>query len=96
MKRRWKWRVIKRRVNKRVWDYAIVWESEILIRMCRHGNDNTGIEKITGDTVDISKWLDFEFYDIFQYWDVPNPDDNTKIRRWLGISHRVGLLMSYL
>ena len=59
VKRRWKRRIMKRRVPKRVWDFAITWESEILSRMCRHSNDFTGIERLTGDTVDISEWLDF-------------------------------------
>ena len=36
IKCRWKWRIFKSRVPKRVWDYAIVWESEILSQMCRH------------------------------------------------------------
>ena len=94
-KRRWKQRIIRRRVPKRVWDFGIVWESEILLRMCRHGNDFTGMERVTGDTPDISEWLDFEFYDICQYWDVPNDWNNPKIGRWLGVSHRVGSAMCY-
>ena len=94
-KRRWKQRIIKRRVPKRVWDFGIVWESEILSRMCRHGNQYTGMERVTGDTPDISKWLDFKFYDICHYWDVPNDWDNPKIGRWLGVSHRVSSAMCY-
>ena len=94
-KRRWKQRMIKRRVPKRVWDFGIVWECEILSRMCRHNNDFTGFERITGDTVDISEWLEFEFYDICWFWDVPNDWDNPKIGRWLGVSHRVGSAMCY-
>ena len=94
-KRRWKQRMIRRRVPKRVWDFAIVWEGEILSRICRHGNQFTGIERVTGDTPDISEWLDFEFYDIVHYWDVPNDWDNPKIGRWLGVSHRVGSAMCY-
>ena len=75
IKRRWKQRIIRRRVPKRVWDFAMVWEAEILSRMCRHGNYYTGIERITGDTVDISEWLEFEFYDMCEYWDVPNTEE---------------------
>ena len=95
LKRRWKQRVIKRRVPKKVWDFAIVWESEILSRLCRHGTTISGIERITGDTPDISEWIEFEFYDLCWYWDVPNTDDNPRIGRWLGVSHRVGTAMSY-
>ena len=49
--------------------------------MCRNGQESTGIEKITGDTVDISEWLECEFYDFCHYWDVPSSEDNPKIRR---------------
>ena len=96
LKRRWKRRIIKRRVPKRVWDFGIVWEAEIISRICRNAHTSTGIERITGDTPDISKWLDFEFYDLCWYWDVPNDWDNPKIGRWIGVSHRVGSAMCYL
>ena len=95
LKRRWKKRIIKRRVPKRVWDFGIVWEAEILSRMCRNNSGYTGIERITGDTTDISEWLEFEFYDLCWYWDVPNDWDNPKLGRWLGVSHRVGSAMCY-
>lgn len=70
-------------------------ESEIRSRMCRHNNTYTGFERITGDTIDISEWLDFEFYDICKYWDVPNTEDNPKIGRWLGVPQRVRSAMFY-
>ena len=95
IKRRWKRRIMKRRVPKRVWDFAVTWEAEILSRMCRHNNDYTGFERLTGDTVDISEWLDFEFYDICWYWEVPNSEVNPLIGRWLGVSHRVGSAMCF-
>ena len=94
-KRRWKQRIMKRRVPTRLWDFAIVWEAEILSRMCRHRNNFTGIERITGNTTDISEWLEFEFYDLCWYWDLPNDWDNPKIGRWLGVSHRVGSALCY-
>ena len=58
-----------------------------------------GYEEVTGDTVDISEWIDFEMYDIVYWIDRPNkPDTLDNVRRlgrWLGISHRVGLDMCY-
>ena len=95
LKRRWKQRIIRRRAPKCVWDYGLVWESEILSRMCRNGTTCSGMERITGDTPDISEWLEFEFYDLCWYWDTPNDIDNPKIGRWLGVSHRVGSAMCY-
>lgn len=95
LKRRWKRRMIKRRAPKRVWDFGIVYEAEILCRMSRGHDKRTGMERITGNTCDISEWIDFEFYDLCWYWDHPNDWDNPKIGRWLGVSHRIGSALCY-
>ena len=56
-------RRIRRRIPKKCWDFGIVWEAEIYSRTA--GNDGrTAMERITGDTPDISEWLEFEFYDL--------------------------------
>lgn len=49
---------------------------------------------MTGETVDISEYLDFGFYD--WVWFRENAGlGETKLGRWLGVSHRVGTLMSF-
>ena len=95
LKRRWKRRMIKRRAPKRVWDFGFVYEAEILSRIARGRDGRTGIERLTGDSCDISEWIDFEFYDLCWYWDTPHDSDNPKIGRWLGVSHRIGSAMCY-
>ena len=54
---------------------------------------------MTGDTPDISEWLDFEFYDLVWWIDRPNKPDITdmarRLGRWLGVSHRVGSDLCY-
>jgi hypothetical protein len=68
IKKRAKGRRVRRRIPKCLWDFGIVWECEIYSRTAnKHGR--TGLEVITGDTIDISKWVDFEFYDLIKYWD---------------------------
>ena len=57
---------------KRVWDFGMVYESEILSRISQVNDGRTGMGRITGDTVDLSEWTDFEFYDLCWYWDIPN------------------------
>jgi hypothetical protein len=43
-------------------------QGELLTRMS-HGDDGrSGYEQVTGETPDISEWLDFEFYDLVR-WD---------------------------
>ena len=85
-------RRVRRRIPNKVWDYQLVWECQIYSRTC-HNGQNTGLEKLTGDTVDISEWIDFEFYDLVWYWDdredeskpcllytSPSPRDRTRSR----------------
>ena len=52
------------------------------------------LQYVTGETPDISEYLDFGFYDHVSY------KENTRlgmaaIGTWLGISHRFGGIMSY-
>ena len=59
---------MERRVPPRLWDYGLVYEANILSRIPR-GREQTGIEMVTGETPDISEWVDFEFYDRVWYYD---------------------------
>ena len=97
--KRWRARMHKKKVPKRLWDFGLVYESELLSRMARGRDRRTGYEEVTGDTADISEWLDFEMYDLVYWIDRPNKpdtsDDVRRLGRWLGISHRVGSDMCY-
>jgi hypothetical protein len=52
------------------------------------------LQDVTGETVDISEYLNFGFYDHVSYKENAGLGA-TLIGRWLGVSHRVGGLMSY-
>ena len=52
------------------------------------------MEQVTGETLDISEYLDFGFYDHVSFWDNAGLGE-IQLGRWLGVSHRVGSLMSY-
>ena len=84
----------KKRIPKRLWDFVLVVESEILMRMACGQDCHTVYEEVTGQTAEISEWIDFDFYDLVYYYDRPNkPDvsgDVRRLARWLGISHHVG------
>ena len=57
-------------------------------------NGRTPLERMTGETVDISEYLDFGFWD--RVWFKSDAGiEETKLGRFLGISHRIGSLMSY-
>jgi hypothetical protein len=97
--KRWKLRMQKKKVPTRLWDYGLVYESELLSRMSRGDDGRSGYEMVTGNTPDISEWLDFEFYDLVWWIDRPNKpnvnDVTKRLGRWLGVSHRVGSDLCY-
>ena len=64
-------------------------------RISRVHDGVTGMEIITGDTMDISEWTNFQFYDLCWYLDTPNDWENPKVGRWLGVSHRIGSSLCY-
>lgn len=51
-------------------------------------------ERVSGESVDISEYLDFGYYDWAWYKENAGLGE-TKLGRWLGVSHRTGTLMSY-
>ena len=98
VKTKWKVRMRENQVPARLWDYGLVYISEVQSLLARGHDQRPGIERIMGQTVDISEWLDFDFYDRVWYWDEPKTDmtnEQARIGRWLGIAHRVGSDMTY-
>ena len=53
-----------------------------------------GLEKVTGETPEISKYIDFGFYDPCWYNENAGMGE-TKMGRWLGVSHKTGSIMSF-
>ena len=98
VKRRWKDLMTRKNVPARLWDFALVWISEIVSRLARGKDGLPGMEQITGQTEDISEWLDFDFYDLVWWHENEKSDtttDSVHLGRWLGVSHRVGSDMCY-
>ena len=54
----------KKKEPKRLWGFGLIYGSELLSRMARGRDRMTGYEEVARDTADISKWLDFEMYDL--------------------------------
>ena len=53
-------------------------------------------EIVTGDTPDISEWMEYDWYQPVWYLDPGSfPGDKKKLGRWLGVAHRVGQAMCY-
>ena len=97
IKKRWYRVMIKKQVPKRLWDFGLVWICEtanLTVSSSHYANGRTALEYITGDTPDISEYIDFGFYD----WVTYRTDAGLgplSLGKWLGVSHKVGQLMSY-
>ena len=95
LKKRWKHKMVTKGVHGRLWDYGCIHQAEIMSRIASGRDGRTGIERITGETPDISEWLDFDVYDLVWIWDNPNGEANPRLARWLGVAHRVGSDLCY-
>jgi hypothetical protein len=82
----------------RLWDYDLVYIAEVQSLLARGPVSRPVIEHLTGNTVDILEWLDFDFYERVCYWDqkkMDMTDKQAKLGRWLGIAHQVESNMTY-
>jgi hypothetical protein len=62
MRRCWLTIQQQKQVSLRLWGFGLVWIAEIMSRTYRFHNGCTGLEVVTGDTCDISEYVDFSFY----------------------------------
>ena len=89
--------MIRNRVPEKLWDYGLRWVSETSNLTYSTARGLTGqipITQVTGETADISEYLDFAFYD--QVWFKDNAGSSPfEPGRWLGVSERTGRDMCY-
>ena len=97
IKKRWYRIMRKKGVPPRIWDFGLVWickTGNITVLSSRYASGRTPLEIITGETPDISKYIDFGFYDWVSYRTNAGLGEES-LGKWLGVSHKVGQLMSY-
>jgi hypothetical protein len=87
-------------VLKHLWDFGIVYQAELMSRISCGKNGRTGYEDVVGETPDITKWMDFNFYDVVWYHDPPDTmaemtSEIRKLGRWLGVVNRVESALTY-
>jgi hypothetical protein len=61
-------------------------------------NERLGSEIVTGQTPDISEYLDFDFYDLVWYWRTAHPslsEHDQELAQWMGVAHHVVSDMGY-
>jgi hypothetical protein len=97
LRRKWFRIMIKKRVPQQLWDHGLKWVSETMsLTHSSAGSLNGGvpITNVTGETADISEYLDFGFYDEVWYKDNAGLSP-AEPARWLGVAHRTGRNMTY-
>ena len=89
--------MVRNRVPQEYWDYGMRWVTDTsALTFTSAGSLEGGIPltQVTGETADISEYLDFGFDD--QVWYKDNVGTTPmEPGRWLGVSHRTGRLMTY-
>ena len=99
LRRKWYRTMIRNRVPKSLWDYGYQWICEtnsMTYTTAGHplGSGSIPLANVTGETPDISEYLDFGFYD--KVWFKENAGSSPyEPGRWLGVSSRVGRNMCY-
>ena len=95
LKARWKSTMREYNIPKRLWDYLLQYEAQILSMIARGKDGIPGLKRVTGNRVDITEWLDFTMWDRVWIMDEPDGSSPPKLARWLGVSHRVGSTLCY-
>jgi hypothetical protein len=85
--------MLKCKVPPRLWDFGLIFKSNILNMISRGQHQRTGIKMITGETPDIPEWIDFEFYDRVWYYNqkkIEIDGSGRRLARGLSVAHRIG------
>ena len=97
LKRKWFRMMYRSNCPVKVWDYGMKYAAAIMNLTASHSgklNGRTPMELLTGETPDISEYLDHGFYDRVWFREHAGLGP-TKLGRFLGVSESVGSLLSY-
>jgi hypothetical protein len=97
VQRKWFRIMIRKRVPQKLWDYGVQWTAQVMQRTSTEVGGLRGacpLEEVTGETINMSEHIDFGFYDHTSHKENAGLGE-TCVGRWLGVSHRVGSLMSH-
>ena len=97
LKKKWFRVMVKHKVPKRLWDYGLHWCCDISQRTPNSVFSLEGwtpIEQLTWETPDISKYLDFLFYDYVLVHKNAGLGEQI-LCWWLGVAQQVGSQMMY-
>jgi hypothetical protein len=78
--------------------FGLEHQARLMHFIPRGHHEQSGYKMIKGESLDISEYLDFNFYDLVWYWRQPSPslsEHDQELARWMGVAHRVGSDMCY-
>jgi hypothetical protein len=84
---------------QQLWDFCTLYTIDLRNRIVRplyqqHGR--TPYEILTGNTPDISEFLEYEWYQpVWYYEPTAFPEQRKHLARWIGVAHRVRQAMCY-
>ena len=91
--------MLRSRSPECLWDFCCVYALDIWTMMSHllpQLEGRTPYEHVTGNTPDISEYLDFSWYAPVWYYDNKDwPEQKATLGRWLGVVHRIGQDMCY-
>jgi hypothetical protein len=84
---------------KQLWDFCTLYTTDLrnrIVRPLRQQHERTPYEILTGNTLDILEFLEFEWYQpVWYYEPTAFPEQRKHLARWIGVAHRVGQAMCY-
>jgi len=88
----------RKKVSEELWDFGMQYTADLRCFIARPElNHRTPYEVLTGDTPDISEYLNFEFYQWVKVYDpVAFPHNREYLGRWLGPAHNIGQALHML
>ena len=97
LRKKWYRTIFRTNCPRRLWNYALPYLAKIMSMTASYAGQlqgRTAIEFVTGETPDISEYLDFGFWD--RVWFKQDAGiGEVRLGRFLGISSTTGSLMSY-
>jgi hypothetical protein len=97
IRKKWYRQIFRTNCPRRIWNYGIPYVCAIMRMTASYAGTlqgRTPMEALTGETPDISEYLDFGFYDLAWYKENAGLGE-IQLGRFLDVSHSVGSLMSY-
>jgi hypothetical protein len=91
--------MVRSQTPKPLWDFCALYTTDLrnrLVRPLQQLHGRTPYEVLTGNTPDVSEFIEYEWYQpVWYYKPSAFPEKRKYLARWIGIAHRVGQAMCY-